>query len=408
MCGLTNSVYRILLLVAIMLCLTTEAQRIYPKTSTLKRVKIPANIPRPKYRKPVLDKVFKTTVTRIADVAAFKSKRKKIRHGYSKKQSFNCDGTRIMLANQYLIDGNTYKLVGTYSSPSSECLWSNKNPNIMYAFDPRTFQFITIDVRNGKRETLHKFKGYEKMYMGRWEGNLSIDDKYVAFMGKKGPDLYIITFDISIKKIVAVKKFPGKWKKKKSPEIDWVSFSQSGEYVLINWERSGEKRYCGMEVYDKKMNFLRQLTERGEHGDIGYDTSGDEVFVQVTCGARGKYKAEIISTRLKDGKLTRVLDSSTGGFGGHVSCRNTKRPGWAYVSTYSPHFEVFAVKLDGSQQVQRFAHTHSARNSYNAEPQAVPNHYGDKVVFASNWDGESEIYSYIVSQLALVEMKNQK
>lgn len=370
-------------------------QGVLPEETKLTRVKIPVDTPRPKYLKPIVDPLFKTHIIRISDADALKSKRKVIRHNYSKRQAFNADGTLVMLGNKYLLDGKTFKLVGTYSAPSSECFWSNKKPRLMYAFDPRKKQLITIDVKKNKHKVLYKFKGYEQVFMGRWEGNMSIDDKYVAFMGKKGKDLYIITFNIKARKIVTVKKFPGMWEKEKSPNIDWVSFSQSGKYVLINWDNRGSSRLCGIEVYDKKMKFLRQLTECGEHGDIGYDTGGNEVFVQVTCGARSKYKGEIISLRLKDGKVTRIIDSSLGGFGGHISCRNTKRPGWAYVSTAAPLFEVFAVKLDGSQTVQRFTHTHSSTKVYSAEAQAVPNRYGDKVIFASHWDVGKEIYSYV-------------
>ena len=179
--------------------------------------------------------------------------------------------------------------------------------------------------------------------------------------------------------------------------MDWCSMSPSGEYVVALWSDSGAARHCGVEVFDRDLRFLRQLTDRGEHGHLGYDTVGNEVHVQVCCGdAKRKYDAAVVAFRLRDGSLIRVLDRTVT-FGGHISCSNYRRPGWAYVTAAVPALEAFAVRLDGSQTVERFAHTHALRTSYSAEAHGVPNPEGNKFMFASNWDGDkdSPIYSYV-------------
>jgi hypothetical protein len=57
----------------------------------------------------------------------------------------------------------------------------------------------------------------------------------------------------------------------------------------------------------------------------------------------------------------KLLDSNYGG--GHVSCRNHKLLGWCYVSTNEKDYrEVFAVRLDGSKAVRRFAQVHQRGN----------------------------------------------
>jgi len=87
----------------------------------------------------------------------------------------------------------------------------------------------------------------------------------------------------------------------------------------------------------------------------------------------------------------------------HVSCRNSARPGWAYV-TYARNpgkrfsDEIVAIKVDSSTSVERFAHTYSDPDSIqilggkatrihftDAEPQAVPSRDGGRVLWTSNW-----------------------
>jgi len=387
-----------------------------PQTVGLTRLPIPKT-PRPKYLVPTVDPTFRTRVIRITapltDTLGSQAERKKktLRHHYSKDQPWNCDGALIKIARYYLLDAKTYHVAGTYSRPSAETLWSYKDPRLMWTFDSRGKSFQTIrihrDEKTGKltgtRRTLRKFTGFDEMYMGRYEGNLSWDDRYVAFMARKGDDLWVVVYEIPSDKIVASKAFKGKWPAGKEPKADWCSMSPSGMSVLVLWEDDGSGRYCGVEVLDRDLEFQRQLTVRGEHGDLGYDPAGNEVWAQVCCGNRSPafntkrlYDAALVAFRLRDGRLIRVLDRSVT-FGGHVSCRNFRRPGWAYVTAVGRSYEAFAVKLDGSQTVQRFAHTHALRTSYSAEAHGVPNPDGTRFMFASNWDGDKDasVYSYV-------------
>lgn len=96
----------------------------------------------------------------------------------------------------------------------------------------------------------------------------------------------------------------------------------------------------------------------------------------------------------------------------HVSCRNLSRPGWAYVTYgYSSQVsntkqfsgEIVAVPVDSSVSsyaIQRFVLTHSSTDSVTSigppiatvkcgtecEPQGVPDLYGRRIVWASNWN----------------------
>ena len=123
----------------------------------------------------------------------------------------------------------------------------------------------------------------------------------------------------------------------------------------------------------------------------------------------------IAKFRLSDGAKTELLRHSPF-FDHHISCRNLLQPGWCVVSTYASsqrvdqggslpwlpfEDEVFALKLDGSQTVNRVAHHRSRRypphveepdpGLYFAEPHATVSARGDKVVYGSNWGDTSSL-----------------
>jgi hypothetical protein len=103
----------------------------------------------------------------------------------------------------------------------------------------------------------------------------------------------------------------------------------------------------------------------------------------------------IIKRRLADGKVTRLTGYSQAT---HVSARNTRKPGWVFV-TYGgtlsdvrgnedsePFYqEVVALRIDGSGEIRRVAHSHTGDGGYLSEAHASPSPDGSKVVFASGW-----------------------
>lgn len=416
------------------------AFRRYPPETKRSLVSIP-HVPLPRYLIPIVDPIFHTTITRITDasmdILGFQANRtpKVLRHLYSKNQPWNCDGSLIHISKGYLLDGHTYQLRGTYRRPSAETVWSYKNPRKMWTFDFRDNAFEAIHILGApegglltsSRERVKSFPHYDEMYMGLWEGNLSWDDRYVAFLGRKGDDLCIMVYDIKEDALISQRTFPGMFPSSSSPglssnasarcKLDWCSMSPSGKYVVAAWKARGRNRFEGLEIFDRNLNFLRQLTVAVEHGDLGYDSNGNEVWVMVCCGADDPmlnskllYDATVAAFRLNDGSLIRVLDRSLGGGGGHVSCRNYRRPGWAYLTLGKPWVEAFAVKLDGSQTVQRFAHTHASSLGYNSEMHGVPNPEGTKVMFASAWNGDtnSSVYSYVAEYVKAKPLEGKR
>lgn len=396
----------------------------YPPNTQMGLVsQIPAG-PRPAYLMPVTENTnpsFGTQITRITDQAAFGSSSTVIRHHYSKTQPWNADGTRIMLTSrkQPLLDGNDYHIVrptNLFSPMMSR--WSHKDPNKVFQAWADSLYVITLNpLDNSQTETvLRTFPGYSDLSIGNAEGNLSIDDRLVALMGRKttGPnglnDLYVIIYDIENDAILAESRFDNKFTSA-ADRIDWVSVSQSGNYVLFSWSAGGTGRDQGVEVYqvvDGVLTFQRQLTPAAAHGDIGYDSFGNEVYVQSDFEHEANPGVGLSSYRLDNGaRVTQLLEGGNNApwQAHHVSCRNYKRPGWAYISTQSQQAnlstnskEVLAVKLDGSLTVERFGWTHNHYLDYASEAHLVPNPNGTKIMFASNWDGTSTadpVYSYV-------------
>lgn len=405
---------------AILLAPMSALAAAYPPDTQMGMVSSIPGGPRPDYLVPVTentDPSFQTQITRITDQAAFGSSSSAIIHHYSKTQPWNADGTRIMLSSrkQPLLDGNDYHIVrptNLFSPMMSR--WSHKNPNKLFQAAGDTFEELTLDPSDDSQSVtvLRTFPGYSDLSIGNAEGNLSIDDRVVALMGRKttGPnglnDLYVIIYDIENDAILAERRFDNKFTS--APDrIDWVSVSQSGNYVLFLWKPNGTARDQGVEVYQAVngvLTFQRQLTSVQGHGDIGYDSFGNEVYVQTG----GDPNLGVSSFRLDNG--ARVTQLLAGGLNSpwqaaHVSCRNYKRPGWAYIATQSQQAnlstnskEVLAVKLDGSLTVERFGWTHNHHFNYESEAHPVPNPDGTKIMFASNWDGTSStdpVYSYV-------------
>ena len=60
----------------------------------------------------------------------------------------------------------------------------------------------------------------------------------------------------------------------------------------------------------------------------------------------------------------------------------------------SSNGEIFAIKLDGSKTVERFAHTRTSGATYDEEAKGVISPDGSKVMFNSDW-GSGTVYAYV-------------
>jgi hypothetical protein len=384
----------------------------------------------PLYRTPISEpNGYGTQVTRIADQTAFGSASLDIRHHYAKNQPWNFDGTRAMLSSSShpMLDGNDYSIVRTTNTfTPSFTRWSSVDSNTLYKLDGiagvTDFRRYTISPNNTTQTytILETFPDYKDMSIGPSEGNLSIGDRYVAIAARKktgspngDADLWVLVYDIQNDVVKSVTPFYNKY-----ADLDWVSMSQSGNYVVFNWRVATSVSTGGAEVFTlpavngDPLDFHLLLTAQKPHADMGYDAAGNEVYVAAEFDPAYSSTVAISTYRLDNGARTTQLTPGGGGSPfrpGHVSCRNYKRPGWAYITLNTNNTipplnpaqtmkEVFALRLDGSGTVERFAWTYNNKFDYNSETQGVPNPDGTKIMFASNWGGtdvNSQVYSYV-------------
>ena len=395
----------------------------YPPIGTLEpRYSSNDGLSKPTENKPSIDNVFKTKIRRVTKPINAPDPDKEI-VGYPKTQSWNKDMSLIRIKYR-LYNATTLKESpitksldkdGAYKALCSpnDFRWSNKKANTFYAINPKK-QFIRGKITNN---TIHcnlvkSLENYDIVKLGPNEGNIDNNDQYVVLTLKKKRDsqVYIMLFDISKGEREWIKKLPGKIWKGGSPTFDWITVSQSGEYIVVNYAyiENDVYKYNRLTRYDinfeygvdlKHYNSKGKLVSEGGHGDFGYDADGHEVFVANVS------RVGVVSHDLDDpyDPATRLTNSPYGG--GHISCRNTDRPGWCYITTVSKgNKRVFALKIDGTREtVQNFTQTHN-KDIYNKKKKKyVPFHdnYGSpspdgtKVIFNSHWDSE-KIWTYVV------------
>src|SRR5262249_24898514 len=167
--------------------------------------------------------------------------------------------------------------------------------------------------------------------------------------------------------------------------------------VIITWLANGSNRFNGIELFDRNMNFLRQLTHAGGHMDVTRDVNGDEVLAWVASGdpqPLTNCAAGVVKIQLADASQTCIWRADWG-LAAHVSGPDGN--GWVFVETYAPSDpippdgwvlytnELLQVKLDGTE-VRRLAH-HRSRpfNSYTWQPKISTSRDGTKAVFGSNF-----------------------
>ena len=253
----------------------------------------------------------------------------------------------------------------------------------------------------------------------RAEGNISNDGHYIALCGydvNYNP-LDFLVFDISSNTIHSTFALNGN-----VTDFDWISISPLGNYVIVDYATDILAPYNGLEVYDNDFNFIWRKPLGAGHSDYGLDVNGDEVLIMDVYNVDSNLT--YINKYLLTNGITTGLLSVSPDFDLHESCRAMLRPGWVYISTFDfvgrltddslswlPfEDEIFSVKMDGSGDVQRYAHHHSKRYSpatpnadssvYFAEPHATVNKTGTRILFGSNWrmniEQDTSVDAYVV------------
>lgn len=409
-------------------------------------------LPRPPYLVPTAEPTFGTLLTRISGDSGTATSPisgtwgADARHGYSKRQPWNADQTLLMIDNKQggsptplFLDGKTYQpLHGPPSGYSRyDYRWhpslSHANEQINVTSSGTELMWYDI-VRRTKTRTWTLPFAVDGI--GQGEGNASADGRFILLADTNR--IFVVDMDPQPPHAAYPSKRIGPAHtittcNAPDCDIDWVSISPSGKYGVVSYH--GDY----VQVFDVDPLTLvptpRAMPSSSPrcHGtaangfiyDVGhsdmalnpYDNNEDVIIGQEHCGNRGDVLdgqniGSVVMVRLRDGKLTSLTDGKNEAYVHHISTRNLRRPGWAYAGYYKQEGkrfsdEVVAVRMDGSQTVERLAHKRSNWSGcYRCESHAVPSPDGMRVLFASNWSQDcgtgcgrsSEIKAYMVSR----------
>lgn len=345
------------------------------------------------------DPVFGTSVKRITDAMVTPNNAgvgnlSYITNEYSTMSPFNLDNTRLILQHESyfgLYDGSGRYLRDLPFSvyASSEPRWSRKDPSLLYFINGNTL--YKVDVETDDVSTVHVFGEYNSV-SGHGESDISFDGDHFVLAGD---DHHVFVYEIS--------------SDSKGPVFDNGGRSFDSLYitpdnnVTITWLDSGTQRYKGIELYDRNMKFLRQVTHAGGHMDVTRDENGDEVLVWINSADPlpiANCENGIVKVRLADAHQT-CLAEFDWNLAVHVSAPD--KTGWLFMETYDPRDpnpdadwlpytgEILQVKLDGTQTRRLLHHRSRPFNDYYYEPRASVSHDGSKLVFSSNYGLQAQL-----------------
>ena len=354
------------------------------------RAPVDPSIPVPGYLTPVDYPPTGTRLTRVTDRQAFGTDERVYKHDYARRSAWNADGSLLLLIHPYparLLDGVTYRLLGEHQTPADP-LWSHSDPDQIFGIE-QNLSLVRYSISSRRTTVVRTFPGYESLSIGGGEGVQSRDDRFVVLLGSRPGAVDLILYDF-LEDEARIRTFAGFTGP--GGDIDWAGVSPSGDHVVVKIDRGPSNR--GFDVYDRRTFTLkRRLFEGSEaHADMGFDDQGREVL--VTTGTRN---SAIFSARLDNGSTRLELPARVVTYNIHVSCRNFRRPGWCFISTYSEssgfdaflYRGIFGLKLDGSGTVVRYAPALFAQDppdlAYERQPWAVPDPTGSRVLFSSDW-----------------------
>lgn len=321
---------------------------------------------------------------------------------YSKAQAWNADGTRLLLhgtdGSWRMHDGNTLAFVNRPAIPVGdvEPRWSPTNPDqLTYVLDDSIFRF---SVAKNRARRIARFRGLGPLSSGA-EQERSADGRYFAVHGpiKEGSRGRFVSTRAFVVDLKTGRR--GRIRTLRPPRgyrddfLDWVAVTPDGQRVVAMWA------FYGAVMYTRNWHFVRRLTDWDEHGDFCRTASGRVEL--VIAHYRSAYNDEVVEAIPLDGSSRRILWKAPAfNLALHISCRNTRLPGWAFISSYWDGLgqrpgptafenEVFALGLDSTEAspvVRRLAHTRmTERADYFDEPHATVRQDGRMVLFASNF-----------------------
>jgi hypothetical protein len=362
-----------------------------------------------------IDPIFGSTIKRMSnatlspDAASGTGFLPFISTEYSTMSPFNMDNSKILALHfsyfglyHGIFDtgGNFLRNLPFQISASTEPRWSRTNPNLLYFLKGN--QLKMLDVSTDVISVVHTFAAYTSI-RGNGESDISFDGDHFVFIGN---NRFVFVYQISTGVSGPAFDTGGR-------AFDSLYITPNNN-VTITWYDRGTARYTGIELFDKNMNFLRQVTRAGGHMDVALDADGGEILVWTNSNdSLATCPNSIVKIRLSTAQETCLLALDTS-LALHIS--GTDNSGWFFVDTYAPSDpnpasgawapytnEILQVKIDGTE-IRRLAH-HRSRpfDDYNYEPRVSASRDGSRIIFTSNYSLQSILgYPSLYSDVYLI------
>ncbi|MGM4894566.1 hypothetical protein [Tardiphaga sp. 709] len=349
----------------------------------------------PGYLAPAADASLGTTFVRVTTPDSpmgngMVCKRSYCTHRYSSAQAWNANQSLLLIVNGCnglcFLDGRTYAPLFRRQR-GGECEWHPQDPELMICVAGR--RISRWSPRSNAEDVILETEAYRELQFGPYKGNPSWDGNRIVVraISQQGT-LVAFALDLS--------------DRRKFPDIDLARIPGKNSYCGIS--PLGKHIFCQQSlidftdqafVFSIEGDLLQSWTEhhRPGHGDMTVDIDGYEVYVGISKSAPDKY--QVIKRRLQDGQVTALAPY---GEAQHASMRAIRRPGWVFMSYAGAALapaggkkvapfaqEVIALKIDGSGEFRRIAHTRNAPYDYWSETHGSPSPDGSQVIWSSNW-----------------------
>lgn len=381
-------------------------------TDSLALLETPQIAP-PDYGGRFSDPVFGTPVQRVTEperelAAGVRCTGSACRHRYSSTQAWNADQSLLVIDkgcnDMCFLDGRTYRpLFVRKVRRDHDCKWHPLESDVMICVRGDGVD-IWRPAANSWTQVFDRGR-YRRLEFGPYKGNPSDDGNRIALRALDA-DGRPVAFALDVSPVVkhadiALTALDGVNRH--------VAISASGRYVYIAQTSGDGRETAYVFTIDGRMVQHWREHHRPGHGDMTRDRDGGDIYVGISKSTPDEF--QVIKRRLDDGRVT-VLTAS--GEASHVSTRNTRLPGWAFVSfqgsyehtrdmRYAAPFysEIVAVRIDSSDH-RRLVHARAAEHDYLSEIHASPSPDGSRVIFASNWGQAGAPVSSFVADVGAV------
>lgn len=325
-------------------------------------------------------------------------------HYYSTVQAWNADMTMIMVGdgvpdkNRVLDASNNYSLLPQRINLSSERVWSNVEPNIIYGISGGTTVY-RLDIITGNRTAIYSRPNNATIsFMGK--PNITDNDSKMVFLVRN--ENRIVTIDLQSSAIP----------RPVIGEIDWspygnlntggifLNFEHAGNWVIVRPNNNGGGVGSVLHRLSPDLTTVESIGPMCCHSDSAFNTQGESIEAETIWNSRLRiYNYDNKSSYNTPIMINRTPGQSDYMFASYVSGRGQKTCGnsWVVLSgeegNGSPNHPILLYKVDGDTNTPTFkimgGDLHSGApetNQYSnlGKQKAVQSPDGNSVLFDSD------------------------